>query len=185
MANIYNAIHSYIEDDRVVASLDGDDFLVDNDVLTTLEKYYSNPDIWMSYGSQIDYPSGKTHSRLKRIPDSVFKRKNLRSSRFTASHLRTFKAGLFKKIKKEDFMYNGAFMDVSWDIAMMIPMLEMCSPCEKSDVNRSTFVEETLYGYRTNNPISDFRIRRALQKKVHQFIKRKKKYNPINTLTSD
>jgi hypothetical protein len=33
--------------------------------------------------------------------------------------------GLFKKIKKEDLLYEGEFVLMSWDIAMMFPMLEM------------------------------------------------------------
>jgi hypothetical protein len=40
------------------------------------------------------------------------------------SHLRTFYAWLFKKIKKE-LCYQGTFASMTGDIAMMLPMIKM------------------------------------------------------------
>src|SRR5262249_50773779 len=37
LANIYNAVHTYIPDHKVVVSVDGDDFLLSDDVLLRLE----------------------------------------------------------------------------------------------------------------------------------------------------
>ena len=182
MANIYNGVHNYIDDNKVVVSLDGDDLLADDTVLLTLEEYYKNPDVWMTYGSAEEYPSGTRLDCSRKIPKRVFREKKLRESPFTSQHLRTFKAALFKKIAKEDFMYKGSFMKVAWDMAMMFPMLEMCSPRDNSSVNHSRYVSEIVYIYRDDNPISDFRINRKPQRTVAQHIRKNKPYEALDSL---
>ena len=51
VANIYNTVHEYIADHKVVVLLDGDDMLAHDEVLLCLEKYYSDPGVLMTYGS--------------------------------------------------------------------------------------------------------------------------------------
>lgn len=70
MTNWYNTLHNLIPDHKVVVNLDGDDLLAHDNVLLTLEKYYSDPDIWLTYGQGRTFPTpGDT---AERIPDSVF-----------------------------------------------------------------------------------------------------------------
>ncbi len=183
LTNWYNTIHSYIPDHKIVVNLDGDDLLAHDEVLLTLEKYYSDPDIWMTYGSAIAHPSGDYLPFMSQgIPDWVFSKKKIREYLFVSQHLRTFKAGLFKKIKKEDLMYKGAFAPAAVDMAFMLPMLEMCSPSSTTGKNHSIFIPEALYLYRTNNPLNLFRIRRKLQKDVDNFIRTKEPYEPLESL---
>lgn len=99
---------------------------------------------------------------------------------FCASHLRTFKAGLFKKIKKEDLFVEGG--DLVPDVAFMVPMLEMCSPTKKSTKNHSMFRPEVLYLHRKDNPLSVFRILGAAQEEAAEFIMSKEPYQPIDRL---
>lgn len=117
LENIYTVVHS-LPDDKVVVCVDGDDLLKDNTVLQRLEKAYSDPDTWLTYGTAYGFPVDITIS--KRVPDKIFHKKKLRTYRFVTSHLRTFKAGLFKKIKKEDLMYGGSFIPVAGDVALML-----------------------------------------------------------------
>ena len=63
-----------------------------------------------------------------RSPNDALVNKQVRTIAYVAQHLRTFKAGLFKKIQKEDLMLNGKFYEVNADMAVMIPLLEMAGP---------------------------------------------------------
>ncbi len=183
MANWYNTIHKYIPDHNVVVNLDGDDILAHDNVLLTLEKYYVNPNCWLTYGSAVAYPSGNSLPRMSQgIPDRVFHEKEIRKYEFVAQHLRTFKAGLFKKINKDDLSIDGEFVQAAVDMAFMLPMLEMCSPKGETNVNHSAFIPELLYLYRTNNPISIFRTRRAYQQAIDLFIRSKKPYESLDSL---
>lgn len=183
LANHYNPIYSLIPDHKIVLSLDGDDMLAHNGVLKLLESYYADPDIWMTYGTAKGTPYEITVSRG--IPDSVFYERNLRGYEWCSSHLKTFKAGLFKKIQKEDFLYNDSFMRVSGDQAMMLPMLEMCSPQIKGGKNHSCYIKEILYLYRMDNPINNHNIRIHVQEEVADFIRSKEPYEPLDILEFD
>ena len=63
-----------------------------------------------------------------RFQAMLLSNKQLRTLPYVAQHLRTFKVGLFKKIRKEDLMLNGKFYEVNADMAVMIPLLEMAGP---------------------------------------------------------
>ena len=183
IANIYNAVHNYVADNKIVAILDGDDYLPHDNVLLTLEKYYENPDTWMAY-SKLEYiPSH--HVTGEKIPDAVYKEKNIRMHHQWVTALRTFRASLFKKIKKEDLCYKGAFMSVSWDEAFSIPMLEMCcSPCG-CGLSHCVFIDDILYMYRYDNPINDYKTKEALQYEVLQHVRQLKPYEPLQNLFGD
>ncbi len=183
-ANIYNTIHKYIADHKIVVLLDGDDLFPHNDVLLTLESYYKDSDIWMTYGSVVAYPSGESSGwgMSQEMPISVFHDKKIREYPFVAQHLKTFKAALFKKIKLKSFYYKGEFMKVTHDLVYMLAMLEMASPKNKHAKNHSAFVKEVLYLYRNNTPLNDFRVRKALVLEVEEYVRSLKPYKPIESL---
>ncbi len=177
IANWYNTVNNHIPDHKVVVSLDGDDLLAHDEVLLCLEKYYSDPDVWLTYGTGISYPA-KDWQISRRIPDSVFKERTLRKHEFVSSHLRTFKAGLFKKIKKEDLFLEGA--DLAPDVAFMLPMLEMCAPAKGSTKNHSRYIPDILYLYRTDNPLNVFRTHAKQQLEAGKRIAAQKPYRPLD-----
>lgn len=176
-ANIYHTIHNYIDDNTIVVLLDGDDLFPHNNVLLTLEEYYRDPEVWMTHGVYETFPfeSGKLGYGLS---DEECTYNQIRE-KVWVTHLRTFKAGLFKKIKKEDFYYNGEMMKVTWDLAMMLPMLEMCNSPKKK---HWAFTWEVLYLYRTNTPINDFKIRPQLQQDMEYYIRHLPSYHPLDFL---
>ncbi len=177
--NYYNVIHGYIDDEEIVVNLDGDDILEDN-VLLTLERYYSNPDVWLTYGSARFYPGGELIRNMSsEYPEHIIKEMKFREYDFFAQHLRTFKAWLFKRLNKDDFYYNGLPITGAPDMAFMIPMLEMCCPYGEGGINHSTFVPEVLYNYRTTNPLSQHILNLQRQKNEDDFIRSKKPYQPI------
>lgn len=181
LENIYNAIHTLIPDHKIVVSVDADDQLIHNDVLLRLEKEYSNPHVWMTYGNALTVPGGGLW--CKKVSDKALLKKQLRREPFLAQHLKTFKAGLFKKIRKEDLMYQGKFLTATGDMAFMFPMLEMCAPKDWDfSKNHSRFISEPLYLYRMDNPINVFRVNKDRQKFFDQYIRSKSPYKRLEKL---
>lgn len=170
LANLYNAIHS-CDDDEIILTLDGDDWLAHDNVLEFLNREYKSGEIWLTYGQYKNHPDG-AHGVSQPIPDHITNSSGFRHYRWCASHLRTFYAWLFKKIAKEDLLYDGSFYPMTWDFAIMFPMLEMAS-------NHSKFIGEILYVYNLENPINDHKVNRQLQASLDKLIRGKRKYGTI------
>ncbi len=178
--NTYETIHDHISDHKIVVKCDGDDVLANNNVLMRLEKEYKKPHIWLTYGQAVRIPGGELLS--KKIPEQVFFENSHRKWGFTAVALRTFKAKLFKKIKKEDLMHEGRFYWMSGDEAYMFPMLEMSSPVDKNGINHTVFIPNILYFYNVVNPLNDHAVNKPLQTELAKIIRSKPSYKPIAEL---
>lgn len=169
--NLYDMIHS-CEDEEIILTVDGDDQLLDNNVLFKLNNNYCNNDIWM-LNSQYQNSTDGQHGCSGAYPSHIIANNTFRSDVWRASHLRTFYAWLFKSIKKEDLMINDEFFDMTYDFAIMMPMLEMSK-------NRSKFLNEILYIYRTDNPISDHVKDRSRQAYLDAYIRNMPKYSSLS-----
>jgi glycosyltransferase involved in cell wall biosynthesis len=176
MANIYNAIHHYCHDHEIIVMLDGDDELAGKDVLTYLNDIYKKGDTWFTYGN-IWFPSlGKLGPWSKKIDDSQIELNRFREWDGAATHLRTFGAWLFKRIKKSDLQLHGKFFKMTYDVAIFMPILEMAGYHHK-------FIEQALYIYNDQNPISDHRINSTLQIDLDKYIRTSlEKYKPLSKL---
>ncbi len=170
--NLYNAINS-CSDNEIIVTLDGDDWLFHENVLSKLNNYYSE-DIWCTYGQYITYPDN-TQGVCSQIQPEVIKKSLYRKSKWSSSHLRTFYAKLFKLINIEDLKTNNNFYSMAWDLAIMFPILEMSG-------NHSKFIDEILYVYNTENPINDNKINRQNQLNLESSIRKKQKYKEIKSL---
>ncbi len=183
LPNIYHTIHDYIDDHKIVVLLDGDDKFNSDKVLLRLEQEYKNPDIWLTYGSAIRSNDGK-RGLAQHIPEEALLSKTVRRIKpFPLHALRSFKAGLFKKIRIEDLLdQNGEFYEVASDPAYMYPMAEMCAPKESGGIVHLSYIHDLLYYWNRSNPISDGTIRLGYQKSRARAIKNKKQYEPIDSL---
>jgi glycosyltransferase involved in cell wall biosynthesis len=168
LANLYNMIHS-CDDDEIILTLDGDDWLPDDQVLNKLFKHYSDENIWMTYGQYQNFPDGQ-RGVADSYPTNVIDTNSFRSYKWGASHLRTFYTWLFKRIKKEDLYHNGKFLEMTWDLGIMFPMLEMSG-------HHSKYLSETLYIYNMTNPINDHKVNRNLQQQLDHAIRKRPKYS--------
>jgi len=163
LRNAYEAIHKYVkEDDAIIANIDGDDWLIRNDVIDVVDKTYQKYNCLLTYGNCIYYnPSNKNHQKKAssanaftnvRYPKFVEKSNLFRLYHFPILHLRTWKANLFKRIPKDKFLRpNGEWIRYCEDMAMFFPMLE------KSH-GRYSVISEPLYSYNIQNPSNDFKI---------------------------
>lgn len=174
MKNFYTAIHM-CKPHEIIAVLDGDDFFANDQVLTRINQEYQNPNVWLTYGQFSFYP-GNDIGFCKQLPDEVIKNNEFREYLYwQTSHLRTFYADLFHRIKKEDFMKDNMFFSMCADVAMMLPMLEMAG-------SHSRFIPDVLYIYNRATSLNDDKINRALQLAIDLEIRSRNKYQPLKKL---
>lgn len=170
LENIYNAVHS-CNQKEIIILLDGDDHLIDPYALAYLNSIYQDPQVWMTYGQFIWWPQMIPGS-AQLIDEEIIADNSFREYAWTATHLRTFYAGLFHKIQKEDLLFEGTFFPMAWDLALMFPMLEMAG-------SHSKYISHFMYGYNTINPLSDHASNIYLQQNLAEFIRNKPKYKRL------
>jgi glycosyltransferase involved in cell wall biosynthesis len=113
-------------DSEILVVVGGEDWLAHEWVLSRLNQYYANPDLWITFGQYREYPEyslGFCKPLSEELP--------VRQQPFSMSHLKTFYAGLFRLIEPSD-------LSLQTDLAYMVPMLEMAK-------GHSTFIPEILY----------------------------------------
>lgn len=171
LENLYRAIYS-CADQEIVVTLDGDDWFYDSDALAVLNRTYSSGNVWLTHGSFMEFPFGHV-AWSEPIPENIISKNAFREFK-CASHLRTFYAWLFKKIKLEDLLYNGKFFPMTWDMAMMYPMIEMAG-------ERHAFISTLNYVYNMANPINDNKVdNQGLQVYLDRYIRKMPRYQRLN-----
>lgn len=171
LANLFRAIHT-CDDDEIVVTVDGDDWLPDPRVLNRLNKTYGQGQIWLTHGKMIEYPKGSTAWCIP-VPADIIARNAFREFR-CPSHLRTFYAWLFKRIDGDDLFYKGEFFPMAWDMAIMFPMIEMAG-------ERHAYVSEVNYVYNMANQINDNKVNADLQNECDRVIRAKKRYQRLES----
>jgi hypothetical protein len=151
--------------------VDGDDWLSNNDVLSYLNQVYQDTNVWLTYGQFQWYPA-HFPGFASALPSWVIDHNAIRDFAWTTTHLRTFYAGLFQKIKREDFLYEGKFASMAWDLAIMFPMMEMAA-------ERHKFIDEILYTYNTANQINDNKKNLVLQDAINASLRERTRYTRI------
>lgn len=174
LANIYNAVHS-CQDNEIVALVDGDDFVAHINVFNVLNRTYSDPNIWLTFSQFFLLPHNQ-RGWGKQYPADIIERNAFREYQGTPTHMRTFYAGLFKKIKLEDLMYEGDFFSMTYDMAIMLPMVEMARK------GHYAFINKVLYLYNDMTPINDHKVNKGLQKKLDLEIRSRERYEALTKL---
>jgi len=159
------------DDEEIIVILDGDDWLSNKYVLDTLDKYYGDEAL-VTFGSFIEYPTGKIGSESSAYPDLTVRENNFRKDVWRASHLKTLKHRVWKDIDPKDFLdIDGQYYKSSYDQAIMLPALELAA-------NRSHFIKEVLCVYNVGNPNA---VNKKSQHEQYQNmleIRKKSRYNP-------
>ena len=173
LANIYSAAHS-CDDDDIIILLDGDDWFKHELVLKRINDAYTDAHAWMTYGQYEEYPSGKI-GICKELNPGLIEKNVFREYNWVTSHLRTFYAGLFKKIKLKDFLYKGQFFPVAWDLAIMLPLLEMAR-------EHCIFIPDIVYVYNLETSFNDSKKHAEQQIHCDKVIRSRAKYDYIESL---
>jgi len=157
-----------IDDNEVLVEVDGDDFLPDVNVLDRINNVYKDPNVWIANGSFQYANSSPGFSQAQTDFD------NLRASRFTASHIRTWRAFLWRNIKPEDLRdENGDYWQWSGDLCFMFPMLEMSGP------EHYKFMNDINYIYNEDNIINEHKVDMSMVNDHASKIRSKEKYDRL------
>jgi glycosyltransferase involved in cell wall biosynthesis len=176
-------------DDEIIVILDGDDWLYDENVLDKLNKTYNENDVWVTYGSFMEYEDGKLKPTRYCInkPHSIntIVNNNFRNDKWLSSHLRTYKASIYKSIPIEYFIdHNGDFFKTSNDCAEMYSVLELSGKRQKC-------IKDILYCYNIDNSNSHDTswMHSVKHKEMHDYrmktikqIRNMQKLTPLNEL---
>tara|TARA_B100001094_G_scaffold333176_1_gene409272 strand:- start:3158 stop:4792 length:1635 start_codon:yes stop_codon:yes gene_type:complete len=158
------------DDEEIIIILDGDDWLTNEHVLDTLNKYYDDGSL-VTYGSFIEYPTGRIGQESTKYSADVIEKNTFRSDLWRASHLKTLKYKVWKKIEKKDFLNSrGEYFQSSYDQAIMLPALEMCG-------KKSAYVKEVLCVYNIGNPNAVNKVSQTRQHDNMLEIRSKDKYD--------
>lgn len=174
VANIDRVVRA-CDPGSIVILVDGDDFLAHDQVLSRINTIYQDPDVWVTWGQFLRFPHGTT-GFCTPIPTEIVSANAFRDYPFVASHLRTFYAGLYQRIRLVDVKdSNGNFFRIAGDCAQMFALQEMAGP-------HGRFVAEPLYLYNRENPLSDDKVDRARQVRTEMEIRSKARYGRVARL---
>ena len=185
LANIVQGINRISNNKNdIIVTVDGDDYLADNNVLSYLNEVYQ-PEVWMTYGSFLPL-SGKykntcqdlshTHTfddngehLYSHLTPSTYRKSGV----WVTSHLRTFKRWLWDKIDDNDLRdENGEYFKIAGDLSYMYSLIEMAG-------SHVRFVDKILYMYNDLNPNCDGTVNPKLQINTGKYIQSKKQYTEL------
>lgn len=157
-----------VDGNEICVEVDGDDWLSNSNVLGLINDVYSDTDVWMTSGS-FKYSTGA--QGFSKPPSSF---DNIRKQGFTLSHLRTWKAWLWNRIKEEDLRNSeGNYWDVAGDLSFMFPMFEM------SGEKHYRYLSSINYIYNETNPLNDHKVNMPKVNSTVNIIRNKTPYNKI------
>ena len=160
----------------IIIVLDADDWLSGPDVLSYLNYFYQENDCWLTYGSYMYYPFGDMGVEPSEYPEDTIVNNEYRSDTWRASHLRTFKKKLWDKIDKKDLVdTDGEYYKMSYDQAMMLPMLEMAG-------QRAKYVPQILHVYNRANTLNVDKLKQEQQYNTMLRIRSKENYRRLTEI---
>jgi len=173
LANKYKGIW-LCNPEEIIVGVDGDDWLFDENVLSYLNEIYQDPNVWLTYGQFVYSPSGNS-GWASEVKKEIIEQNAFRQHNWQTTHLHSFYAALFHKIKKEDLYYGDDFFEMAEDLARMFPMLEMAG-------FHSKFIPKVLYVYNFGTPLNDGVLNGDLQMRLGWEVRKKPKYQPLKSL---
>ncbi|MBE3037002.1 MAG: hypothetical protein IMZ70_08000 [Candidatus Atribacteria bacterium] len=172
--NIWDSLNHTFKggkDDDVVALLDGDDELVGVHALDPIMKAYQNQSTWLTYGSY-EYASDHRRGAF----NGMYLRKDIRKRRWHATHLKTFRYGLWRHLPESALKGpDGNWLQVCSDTAVMFPMIEMAG------LDRTRYIKQVIYRYNDLNPLNDHKTRGAEQLATDKWIRSQKPFERLES----
>lgn len=156
----------------IVVFLDLDDQLLPG-AFERVRVVYRDSKTWVTHGSY------RTMSGAPARFNGPYPKGNrkIRNAPWRASHLRTARLGLVRRLKLEHFLGpDGNWLDVCFDMASMFPLIEMAG------IERVKYIPDEIYLYNDLNPRNDHKIRGEEQKKVERWLRSQPKEKWLNSL---
>lgn len=143
-----------IDDDDVIAVIDGDDQLCNNETVRLLLDAYVGGDVDVAWTAHRWDVNGMNIS--KEMPQNV----DPYQFPWCSSHLKTFKAGLLRSVAIENFKdHKGDWFKRGYDQALMLSLLYIAR-------SRRKFIQDVCYQYNINSvsmPSRDWTEKEQLQ----------------------
>lgn len=160
-------------DDDILVTVDLDDWAYSDATLATVQLQYDMDEkLLLTHGSWIGYPDQYRPTNNFCYTPEDFKI-GVRKVPWRASHLRTFKYKLWKRIDVQDLKCGNEFVSVAYDLAMMWPMLEMAG------IDRIKFLPQILYTYNRETEFNDDKCYPGAQEKMHMYLSNLKPYQRV------
>jgi len=175
LPNIHKTIIDFCEPDSIVVLCDGDDRLINKNVLSFINNIYNENDCWFQYGQSL-WSDGRRGFASKYSEEEF---KSLRKAPFRVSHIRSFRAGVYHKIKEQDEDYlmmkgkDGEFYKSCYDVPIVWSLMEL------SGYNKIYFNDVPLYLYNRENPLNDDKVNQQLQWDIHKEVSKKTPFKKI------
>jgi len=155
----------------IVVSVDGDDWLPDPGVLQRVADAYADGKTWITYGSH------KRSNGRKLITEPLEDATKIRQEAWKTSHLRTWKVGLWRRIRPESLLGpDGQTFRCAGDVAWMFPMIEMAGN------EHSKHLPECNYVYNVDNPTRCGNTRREEQFANARWLRKQEPYAQLEKL---
>jgi glycosyltransferase involved in cell wall biosynthesis len=171
LKNLVDTISNF-DDNDIVIEVDGDDFLLNSDVVSDIRKIYEDGTVWLTNGSFM-YSNGAAGFSSQCNPTTV------RKDTFLFSHLRTWKTFLWKAIPKDYLKDNdGNYFKSAADVAYSFSLLELAG------TENYRFLPKLYYVYNGDSPMNDHKDGSAAgglgeQSRCANIIRNKTKLNKL------
>lgn len=162
-----------LANEEIVLLLNGKDWLSHTAVLSQLNRYYNDERVWLTYAQYSMFPQyerGDARSSVIKTSNQVA----LRASPWIYSEYCTFYAGLFKRIKMRDLLYEGRFFRYPSHRAILMPMLEMSE-------EHAVFIPEILYINNQEHPVKHTQEEVQCIRDYSRYIRSLHSYNKLSS----
>ncbi len=169
--SLYEAVQS-CENHEIVVFFEANSWLVQSKTLEELNTLYKNYDIWLAYTQFANYRTLQP-GKCKAVTSQNFFHNSMKRKYWAPTKLKTFYAGLFKKIPLDHFFFRGKFISEDFDKAYMFPMMEMAQ-------KHVTFLKDIHLQY-VQNKYQEKRPCDESKQKCNQQIFLSPSYSPLKT----
>lgn len=152
----------HMDDEDILAFIDLDDFLCDENALQIIQDTYAEyPECLLTYGTHINLSSNK----VGKFNGEYGPDESVRHSPWRASHLKTCKYKLWKKLPEEVLKWpDGRWFKCAADRTFMMPLIEMAG------WDRTRHIDWRLYCYDDTNPQSVWKTKKYESIETREYI---------------
>ena len=175
LANFYFALQ-LCKPHEIVLTYDGDDWFADDQVFALVNEIYQDPDIWITYGSFINWPTNQM-GYCKELSSEIVEKKLFRKKSWLPGQLRTFYTWLFNQVRLKDLFFEapyfqGQFFPANYDLALYYPMMEMAG-------KHYYYISKVIYIRNVETPLNDFKANKEVQLLGSKLIREKELYDTL------
>ena len=149
VGNTYESVMKHVDNDEaIIGVVDGDDSLTSANAVMEIFNLYETTNKWMIWSQHQKSAGGIGESKPLPSDEVIYAGRNY----WAASHFRTSKAFLFKRLNPIDLMdpfVPDSYYTYAGDAAFLFPFCEMCGN------DKSYFLNKVLYLYNNDLPTNE------------------------------